>query len=141
MSGYERISFVVPFNDEGELIKPQTKFTIDTFPKDITLRVCVGFVGLRPVHKYSIELLISPIHLKMKLGDSLELADSFTETAIMEINTKGSILTGNVDGQVDVVLRNINIPGKGIYQILCHLTESSGSAGVLHTNIAFFTTE
>ncbi|MFU2317823.1 hypothetical protein [Rahnella sp. PCH160] len=141
MDRFERISFVIPFDDQNELIQPKTKFSVGIFPSEITLNTRVGFVGLMPLYKYNIKMFIQAIHITIKKGEEAQLLNPFTELASVEINTKGTILGGEIDGQVVVKLEKLNIPAKGIYQIRCEIMDSKDTELALHTNVSFFSVD
>ena len=123
MDRYERISFVVPFKEIADLLTPLTSFECDTFPNEISVDFRIGLVGLKPIHRYHVKLLITPYHLTIKVGDSFNMNEAYSESAAMSVDTKGTLLTGNVDGQFTVHMEKIKIVAKGIYKVQCILTD------------------
>ncbi len=141
MDRFERISFIIPFDDGNELIKPKTNYLVGEFPKEITLNTLVGFVGLLPAHKYNIKMFIQAIRIKLKVGEQAQMLNPFAELASVEINTKGNSTGDEIDGQINVNLENINISAKGIYQIKCELMDAEDTEVALHTNVSFFSVD
>ncbi|WP_260524185.1 hypothetical protein [Serratia sp. PL7] len=139
---FERISFVIPFNDENELIKPQTKFSLDNFPGEIKLMIRIGFVGLKPSHQYNMKIFVYPSHMRIKVGETVQHQNPFAELASLNLDTKGTILGSfYVDGQVTITLDNVIVPAKGIYQIRCELTDTEESEQSIHENFSYYTVE
>ncbi len=139
---FEKISFVIPFNDESELIKPQTKLSLDKFPGEIKLMLRIGFVGLKPSHQYHMKIFVSPSHMRIKVGETVEHQNPFAELAAINLDTKGTILGSfYVDGQVTVTLENVIVPAKGIYQVRCELTDPAEADQSIHENFSYYTVE
>lgn len=136
----ERVSFVIPFSDKGELLSPHTKFDVDAFPTTIDLLVRVGFVGLKPKHRYAMTIYITPSHMQINQGDSIQVGDSFSEIASVDIKTKEPHDNMYLDGQVTINIERLKLPAKGIYQIKCNLSDYESNEPVTTGN-AYFSAE
>ncbi|MFV5906284.1 hypothetical protein [Klebsiella oxytoca] len=140
---FERISFIIPFSDEQTLLTPNTKISLGggEFPKRKDLSLRIGFVGLLPGIDYEAKVFVSPILMQMKVGDSQQLANPFTEIATINLATKKTEGESIVDGQVTVNLENFKFISKGIYKITVSISTKDNKNKVLHENNSFVTIE
>ena len=142
MDKLEKISFIIPFNDESELLKPLTKLMLEDGANSLKLMMRIGFVGLMPSHEYHMKIHVLPIHIRLSQGESVQTPNPLQELASVQLSTKGTILgSPYVDGQITVTLDDVNISAKGIYKIQCHMFDSADLNSSLHTNDSYFTVE
>lgn len=141
MTGFEKITFVIPFNNDDELIKPITSFKAEEIPGDLKINFRIGFVGLKPGHRYHFKIFINPIHLKLKVGEQAQLQSPFSESAKMFIDTPDSKDEDSIDGQLNVEMGKINIAARGIYEVKSVLTDSDAEDSELHVLTTFFSVE
>lgn len=138
MERFEKVSFIIPFDDTSESMSPTNNFSLIAFPHDLTLNTRIGFVGLLPHHRYSLKLYISPIRIYIKKGEQAELSNPLMEITSVDINTKVATFGGDIAGQVTIKTESLTIGAKGIYQIKGDLLDSDAGDTLLHTNYSFF---
>ncbi|MFA1238689.1 hypothetical protein ACCC84_10200 [Serratia odorifera] len=135
MERHERISYLVPFNSEGELITPQTTYELSDIPSEINLKIAVGFVNLLPASNYKLVIKIIPQHISIAVGETVDVSSYPEDIATMNINTKGTILSEVVNGSVDVTIDKVKIVAKGSYSITATLRDDSGE---VHSQTSYF---
>lgn len=135
MERYERISYLVPFNSDGEKRTPQTIYFVDDFPSDINIKIAVGFVELKPASNYRFTITIFPQHVTVAVGEEVDFGSYAKDIATMNINTKGTILSDLVNGSVDVTIDKVKIVAKGSYSITAKMYEGDTE---IHSQTSYF---
>jgi len=141
MTGFEKITFVIPFDNDGELVKPVTSFKASSLPGDLKINFRIGFVGLKPKHRYHINIFINPIHLNIKVGENAQLQSPFSESAKMFIDTPDSKGEESIDGQLNVEMGKVIVTARGIYEVKSVLTDSDAEDSQLHVLTTFFSVD
>lgn len=135
MERHERLSYLVPFNSDKELISPQIVFELPSFPSEVRLKVAVGFVNLLPASNYRLVINIFPQHISIAVGETIDVSSYPSDVATMNVNTKGTILSEVVNGSVDVDIGNLIIVAKGSYCITATLLDGEVE---IHSQKSYF---
>lgn len=125
MSRKEKISFLVPFNSDGELKLPQVEYKVGAFPEKIDMKLSIGFVELIPDMHYRLSINIFPNNVSIGVGEQIDIEPYTSDVVSMRLNTKKTDSTAPISATITVDINGLNIVAKGTYIVTANLIDGT----------------